>query len=281
VNCSKFFGPNKIKQNQIKTNKLDSASVPVFVGPSPPPAIPLPPPRRSNSAMAPTTTGMTQGGDRTDVVNLEDLIVSPNEVLRDGRMSGEAALQIFRKFHEEISKGFSETQVHLAIACCYGTSTETNFRERLLWTTDRATSMMPLIHLLEVEPSLASRRNKLRVFCRSLPGFPKLTRDVIHANPWLQAKLAAERGVDVQFGGVCFDYADALNDDVSYLTVAEQQVMQSVARRNVGEGRPALITGDTDDDGAARGPSERVAPLQQRAPVQSSSNRIPFGGSMS
>jgi len=269
---------------------VDSPVEPAFVGPllAPTPIVPVLPPRRSNSAMSQNsnvvnTSGMVQGGDRTDVVKPEDLTVSANEVLKDGRISGETALKVFRDYMKIIGKQFSETQVHMAIACSYGTSTETNFRERLLWQNDSNTSLMPLVDLLAREKSLASRKNKLRVFCRSLPGFPKLTRDVIHANPWLQQRLAADKGVDPQFGGVCFDYADALNDDVSYLTVAEQAVMQSVARRNVGEGRSAFVTGDTEDDGSARGPSERVAPVpqQQRPPVQSSGGRIPFGGSMS
>lgn len=236
-------------------------------------------PRDTSARMS---SGNVQGGDRMDVVTAQDLVVSADAVLKDGRIPGSMATRIFREYHNGLGKGFAETQVRMAIACSYGTSTETNFRERLLWDNDSNTTLLPLIALLAREPLLSSRRNKLRVFCRSLPGFPKLTRDVIHANPWLQHKLAAEKGVDDQFGGVCFDYADALNDDGSYLTVAEQAVMQGVGRRNVGEGRSAFVTGDNEDDGATRAPSERVAPaFVQRPPVQSSGSRIPIGGSMS
>lgn len=186
----------------------------------------------------------TRGARAADPYDVESLIMDPSEVMRDGMMSGEKAEQYWRKFCQQAGLDLNEGKVRMAISCAAGTSAETDYSERLLDADEPKTSVERLVNMLSEERTLAKRVNKLRVFCRSLPGFALLTRRVIIANPWLARDRASEYEVDVKCAGVCFDYSDVLVREDIELAPMELQIIKYGLRQKAGNGRAMAYGGE-------------------------------------
>jgi len=183
------------------------------------------------------TSAQPGAGAKFDPFDLSSLKISEGSVLRDGYMPPADAQRIWRKFCGDTGIDITTGVLRLAVSCCSGTSAETNLTERLLDVNDRRTAVSGLVNLMMSDPYLATRPNKLRVFCRSLPGFALITRQVILANPWLARQVASEYEVDVSVAGVCFDYADALTKIDVQLTPTEMQTIKHGLKQKAGEGR--------------------------------------------
>jgi hypothetical protein len=211
---------------------------------------PVLPNHSTDSDMSDSGTGSSTAAAAT--AGESELLISRNSVLRDGYMPVAEATRVYSSFLTNIGMPDDKrTKARLAIACCYGTSANLNMRERLLDATQPHTSLDNLVLLLNDVACLNGRTNKLRVFCRSLPGFAKLTFDTIRVNTWLSVERARACNVEVEFGRLCFDYADALAGTEVTLTPIETGVMIQVTREQVGQARGHFATGGANNDSSA------------------------------
>lgn len=211
------------------------------------------------------------------------LIAKPESVLTDGYMLPADADRVLREWASSIGKNNTDVDfmVRLATACCAGTSADTNFSERFLYANDRKTSLQGLVKKLDDSISyLALRANKLRVFCRSLPGFAQFTMNVIASTKWLARQRALAYGADVEHADVCFDYADALVQAGVALPASKLALIPIMRNRVVGEGRPTFSSGPVNDVNSSRQQNIRSSepvstPTPAIQPIRS--GRIPMG----
>lgn len=185
-----------------------------------------------------------RGAQGVDPYDVEQLIVEPSAVLRDGMMSPALAEQYWRRFCQQVGLDVNAAKVKMAVSCAAGTSAETDYSERVVEADNPKTSVDRLVNMLSEERTLAKRVNKLRVFCRSLPGFALLTRRAIIANNWLARERASEYEVDVHCAGVCFDYADVLVRENIELSPKELQIIKYGLRQKAGQGRAMVYGGE-------------------------------------
>lgn len=185
-----------------------------------------------------------RGAQALDAYDFDSLIVAPTDVMRDGMMSPEIAQQYWRRFCQQSGVDMTAGLVKFAVSCASGTSAETDYSERLINADDPKSAVDRLVNMLSDERSLSKRVNKLRVFCRSMPGFALLTRRVILANTWLARERAAEYEVDVKCAGVCFDYADVLTREEIELSPMELQIIKYGLRQKAGQGRAMAYGGE-------------------------------------
>jgi len=201
----------------------------------------------------------------------ENLSVSSEDVLRDGFIPAEVAAGLWRSWvgtHGNNGGDRRVALVKMAVSCSAGTSAETNFEERFLDDGNAKTCIARFVDSMSEDKFMRLRRNKLRVWARSMPGFALLTRRVIMRNNWLARQRAAEYEADVSVSGVCFDYSDVLEVEDIQLTPTESMIIKYGLRYKAREGRSTIYSGEgggvPGSKPSDRGVAENIIPDASR-----------------
>lgn len=194
-------------------------------------------------------------------------------VIRDGRIPGDLAAKLWRTWCGKTGMNLRDGLIAMAVSCAHGTSAETNLEERFLESDNAKSCVARFVDSLGDEPLLSFRENKLRVWCRSMPDFAAVTRKIILRTSWLAAERAADYEMDLQFAGVCFDYAEVLIGEEMHLTPGEKTMIKQGLRYKASGGRPATYS--------AAGVTVKGSSPTERgvaAGIGASSDRVTRGG---
>lgn len=222
--------------------------------------------------------------------NSDSLKLSPMTVKKDGRVSTVACQQVFRTFADILGHNDAASRdamlVSMAASLCQGTSADTVWHERYLDAEDKDSCLEVFVQILSKHEAFAGRENTVRLFARSYflaepdattvgpVTFADLTHDVIKNNQWLMAERAAAAETDIQYGALCFDYADAMTYSKGPL---QKSVMGDNLRRNARDGRSVFRS-----VGPSGGVDHGTSPAARaQSTVSPDSDRVSRGGKYS